>query len=111
MNDGRPATKTTIFHCAVLWQGGVRPSAWILLCGIIKVTEKSKAREKSFEGYNDGCWSSQVRQLWDEKWPRLDSYIKIYDPLKNKTIADYPKLLKQFAHNIHLSYEQNMAYY
>ena len=74
-----------------------------------KVTEKSKAREKSFEGYLDGCWSKHVRQLWDEKWPRLDSYIKIYDPLKNKTIADYPKLLKQFAHNIHLSYEQNMA--
>ena len=76
-----------------------------------KVTEKNKAREKSYEGYIDNCWSQEIRRLWDEKWPELGSYIKIYDPLKNKTIADYPKLLKQFAHNIYLPYEQNKEYY
>ena len=76
-----------------------------------KVTEKSKAREKCYEGYIDSCWPHEIRRLWDEKWPELESYIKIYDPLNNKTISDYPKLLKQFAHNVHLSYEQNKDYY
>jgi len=76
-----------------------------------KVTEKNNAREKTYEGYIDDCWSQEIRRLWDEKWPKLDSYIKIYDPLKNRTIADYPKLLKQFAHNVHLPYEQDRPYY
>lgn len=76
-----------------------------------KVTEKNKARDKCYEGYMNSCWSQEIRKLWDEKWPKLDSYIKIYDPLKNKTISDYPKLLKQFAHNIRLPYEQDKAYY
>jgi GT2 family glycosyltransferase len=76
-----------------------------------KVTEKSRAREKSYIGYIENCWPKEIRRLWDEKWPGLDSYIKIYDPLKNKTISDYPKLLKQFAHNIHLPYEQKKEYY
>ena len=76
-----------------------------------KVTEKSRAREKTYAGYIDDCWPQEIRRLWDEKWPDLDSYIKIYDPLKNKTITDYPKLLKQFAHNIHLPFEENKVYY
>jgi len=76
-----------------------------------KVTEKNKAREKSYDGYIDNCWSQEIRKLWDEKWPELESYIKIYDPIKNKTISDYPKLLRQFAHNIHLPYEQKKEYY
>lgn len=76
-----------------------------------KVTEKSRAREKTYAGYIDNCWPQEIRRLWDEKWPDLDSYIKIYDPLKNKTITDYPKLLKQFAHNIHLPFEENKVYY
>jgi len=75
-----------------------------------KTTEKSKARDKCYEGYLDDGWSQEIRRLWDEKWPDLDSQIKIYDPLKNKTITDYPKLLKKFAHNIHLPYEQDRAY-
>lgn len=76
-----------------------------------KVTEKNQAREKTYAGYIDDCWSQEIRRLWDEKWSGLDSYIKIYDPLKNKTIDDYPKLLKQFAHNVHLPYEQDRPYY
>lgn len=76
-----------------------------------KVTIKSKAQEKTYEGYIDSCWPQEIRRLWDEKWPGLDSLIKIYDPLKNKTIADYPKLSKKFTHNIHLPYEQVRAYY
>ena len=76
-----------------------------------KVTEKSKARDKSYKGYIENCWPQEIRRLWDEKWPALDSYIKIYDPLKNKTISNYPKLLKKFAHNIHLPYEQTKTYY
>lgn len=67
-----------------------------------KVTEKNKAREKSYEGYIGNCWHQETKKLWDEKWPKLGSYIKIYDPLKNKTISDYPKLLEQFAHNIYV---------
>jgi GT2 family glycosyltransferase len=76
-----------------------------------KVTEKNKAREKSHEVYLGNCWPQEIRRLWDEKWPELKSYIEIYDPLKNKTIADYPKLLEQFAHNIYLPYEQKKEYY
>lgn len=76
-----------------------------------KVTEKNKSREKTYAGYIGDCWSQEIRRLWDEKWPMLDSYIKIYDPLKNKTIADYPKLWKQFARNIHLPFEQDRPYY
>lgn len=76
-----------------------------------KVTEKNKAREKTYAGYIDDCWPQEIRRLWDEKWPKLDSYIKIYGPLKSKTIADYPKLTKYFAHNIYLPYEQDRPYY
>jgi len=76
-----------------------------------KITEKNKAREKSYEGYIDNCWSQEIKRLWDEKWLELGYYIKIYDPLKNKTITDYPKLLEKFSHNIHLPYEQNKEYY
>ena len=76
-----------------------------------KMTEKSKARDKCYEGYIDDEWPQEIRRLWDEKWPDLDSYIKIYDQLKHKTISDYPKLLKKFAHNIHLPYEQTRDYY
>ena len=71
-----------------------------------KMTEKSKARDKCYEGYIDHNWPQEIRRLWDEKWPDLDSFIKIYDPLKNKTINDYPGLLKKFDRNIHLPYEQ-----
>ncbi|MEN6621826.1 MAG: glycosyltransferase [Smithella sp.] len=76
-----------------------------------KVTEKSKAREKTYAGYIDDCWPQEIRRLWDEKWPGLDSYIKIYSPLKNKTVADYPKLMKEFSQNIYLPYEQDRPYY
>lgn len=76
-----------------------------------KVTEKNNSREKCYDGYIDQNWPEEIRRLWDEKWPDLDSYIKIYKPLGNKTIADYPRLLKQFAHNIRLPYEQNVKYY
>lgn len=75
-----------------------------------KMTEKSQARDQCYDGYIDKNWPQEIRRLWDEKWPELDSYIKIYDPLKDKTISDYPKLLKKFAHNIHLPFEQARAY-
>lgn len=75
-----------------------------------KVTEKNDSRDRCYEGYIDKNWPEQIRRLWDEKWPDLDSYIKIYKPLGNKTIADYPDFLKRFAHNIHLPYEQNIKY-
>ncbi|MDP2853613.1 MAG: glycosyltransferase [Smithellaceae bacterium] len=76
-----------------------------------KMTEKNQARDKCYDGYIDKNWSEKNRRLWDEKWPDVESYIKIYDPLKSKTIADYPKLLKKFTHNIHLPYEQDKDYY
>lgn len=75
-----------------------------------KMTEKSQARDKCYEGYIDKNWPQEIRRLWDEKWPQLDSSIKMYDPLKNKTIDDYPKLYKKFSHNIHLPGEQNRTY-
>lgn len=75
-----------------------------------KMTEKSRARERSYDGYIDGCWPQEIRKLWDEKWPELDSYIKIYDPLGNKTIDDYPKLSRKFSHNIYLPYIQDRNY-
>ncbi len=75
-----------------------------------KMTEKSRAREKCYDGYIDSDWPREIRRMWDEKWPGLDSLIKIYEPLKDKTIRDYPKLLKKFAHNIHLPYEQAVPF-
>jgi len=75
-----------------------------------KTTHKNKARERSYEGYLNDCWSQEIRRFWDEKWPDLESYIKIYDPLKEKTINDYPKLLEKFSHNIYLPYVQTTTY-
>jgi hypothetical protein len=72
-----------------------------------KMTEKSRARETCYEGYIGENWPLEIRRLWDEKWPGLDAYIKMYDPLKDKTIDDYPKLRDQFAHNIRLPFEQD----
>lgn len=76
-----------------------------------KVTQKNGSREKCYNGYIDQNWPQEIRRLWDEKWPDVESYIKIYDPLKNKTIAEYPELLKQFADNIYLPFEQKKEYY
>ncbi len=76
-----------------------------------KVTEKSNAREKCYDGYIAGNWSAEIRKMWDAKWPNLDSYIKIYDPLEKKTINDYPKLIERFAHNRYLPFEQERNYY
>jgi len=75
-----------------------------------KVTEKNNARDKSHDGYIDQCWPEAIRRLWDEKWPDLDSDINIYRLLKSKTISDYPKLLRRFEKNIHLPFEQDIAY-
>ena len=76
-----------------------------------KTTQKNGSREKSYQGYIDHCWPQEIKRLWDEKWPNLNSYIEIYDTLKSKTINNYPKLLKQFAHNIYLPYEQKKGYH
>lgn len=76
-----------------------------------KVTEKNNAREKSHEGYIDDCWPQEIRKLWDEKWPDLDRYIRIYKPLKDRSISDYPELLKRFEKNIFLPYEQDINYF
>ena len=75
-----------------------------------KVTEKNNSRIQSFCQYGDD-WSKKMKKMWDDKWPKLNNFIDIYKPLKNKTIFDYPILLKQFAHNIHLPYEQKKEYY
>ncbi|MFO7570815.1 MAG: glycosyltransferase [Smithellaceae bacterium] len=75
-----------------------------------KMTEKSKARETCYKDYIEENWPEEIRRRWDEKWPALDTLIKMYEPLKEKTINDYPKLLKKFAHQIHLPYEQDRIY-
>jgi GT2 family glycosyltransferase len=75
-----------------------------------KVTEKNNARDKSHEGYIEECWPEAIRKLWDAKWPDLDSEINIYRLLKNRTISDYPGLLRRFEKNIYLPYEQDIAY-
>jgi GT2 family glycosyltransferase len=72
-----------------------------------KMTEKSLARETCYEGHIEENWPLEIRRLWDEKWPGLDTYIKMYEPLKDKTIEDYPKLRDRFAHNMHLPFEQD----
>jgi GT2 family glycosyltransferase len=71
-----------------------------------QMTHKNKAREKLYKKYIDDCWQQETRRLWDEKWPDLKSYIEIYDPLKNKTINNYPRLLEKYSNNIYLPYEQ-----
>lgn len=75
-----------------------------------KVTDKNKSREKTYENYVEN-WSSAMKEIWDTKWNNLSSYINIYKPLQNKSIADYPKLYEKFKNNIFLPYEQDIDYY
>ncbi|HEY5498299.1 MAG TPA: hypothetical protein VIK19_08195, partial [Syntrophales bacterium] len=75
-----------------------------------KVTEKNKSKDRSHEGYLDN-WPQETRKIWDRKWPQLDSYINVYKPLKNKSIADYPKFNEKFKHNIRLPYAQDIDYF
>jgi GT2 family glycosyltransferase len=75
-----------------------------------KVTDKNQSREKSHIGYLDN-WPQEVRRIWDRKWPELDSSINIYKPLKNKNVADYPRLYEKFGKNIYLPYEQAIDYF
>ena len=75
-----------------------------------KVTEKNQSKDKSHAGYLDN-WPKETRKIWDSKWPQMDSYINIYKPLKNKSIADYPKFYETFKHNISLPYEQAIDYF
>jgi GT2 family glycosyltransferase len=75
-----------------------------------KVTEKNQSREKSYEHYVEN-WRSAMKEIWDTKWNNLSSYINIYKPLEDKSIADYPKLYEKFEHNIFLPYEQDIDYF
>ncbi len=75
-----------------------------------KVTEKNESRERCYEGYIDD-WHNKIKKIWDDKWPRLNSYVDIYKPLKNKNISDFPALYEQFKHNIYLPYEQVTDYF
>jgi GT2 family glycosyltransferase len=75
-----------------------------------KVTEKNQSKDRSHEGYLDN-WPEETRKIWDRKWPQMDSYINIYKPLKNKSIADYPKFYETFKHNISLPFEQAIDYF
>jgi len=75
-----------------------------------KVTEKNKSKDRSHAGYLDN-WPLETRKIWDRKWPQLDSYINVYKPLKNKSVADYPKFYEKFKDNIGLSYVQDIDYF
>lgn len=75
-----------------------------------KMTHKNQARDRCYDGYISGNWSREIRRLWDEKWPDLDSFIRIDRPLKNTTINDYPNLLARYKNNIYLPFEKNQAY-
>jgi GT2 family glycosyltransferase len=75
-----------------------------------KVTEKNQSKDRSHEGYLDN-WPMETKKIWDRKWPKIDSYISIYKPLKNKSIANYPKFYETFKHNTYLPYEQAIDYF
>jgi GT2 family glycosyltransferase len=75
-----------------------------------KVTEKNKSKDRSHAGYLDN-WPLETRKIWDRKWPQLDSFINVYKPLKNKSVADYPKFFEKFKHNIYLPYVQDIDYF
>ena len=71
-----------------------------------KMTHKNKSNEKSYEGYVEGDWRLYAKRIWNEKWPDLNLHIDIYEPLKTKTVQDFPSLYTTFGHNIYLPYEQ-----
>lgn len=75
-----------------------------------KVTEKNKSKDRSHAGYLDN-WPLETRKIWDRKWPQLDSYINVYKPLKNKSVADYSKFYEKFKDNILLPYVQDIDYF
>lgn len=76
-----------------------------------KVVEKTEARETRYDGYMEGDWVKKTREMWNEKWPSICSYIDIYKILEDKTINDYPELYEKFKHNIYLPYKQNVTYF
>lgn len=75
-----------------------------------KITEKNKSREKCYDNYLDD-WHNKIKKMWDDKWPQLNSYIDIYNPLKNKNISDFPAIYEKFKHNTYLPYEQLAGYF
>lgn len=75
-----------------------------------KVTEKNLSKDRSHDGYLKN-WEQETKEIWDAKWPNLNSYINLYKPLKNKSIQDYASLYEAFKHNIYLPYEQAIDYY
>ncbi len=75
-----------------------------------KVTEKNKSKDRSHAGYLDN-WPLETRKIWDRKWPQLDSYINVYKPLRNKSVADFPKFYEKFKDNIGLPYVQDIDYF
>lgn len=76
-----------------------------------QVVEKTEARKTRYVNYIEGDWVSKTREMWNEKWPSIHSYIDIYKVLEDKTINDYPELYEKFKHNIYSPYEQDIAYF
>lgn len=76
-----------------------------------KIVEKTEARKTRYDNYIEGDWVSKTREMWNEKWPFIHSYIDIYKVLEDKTINDYPELYEKFKHNIYSPYEQDIAYF
>ena len=74
-----------------------------------KVTEKNKSRDQCFVHYGDD-WAQKLRKLWDDKWPGLNKYIDIYEPLHDRNITHYPKLYERFKENVYLPFEQKIDY-
>ena len=71
-----------------------------------KMTHKNKSREDSYRGLTGDGGRRYARQLWDTKWPNLNSFIDIYKPLMDKDIRDFPTLYEMFNRNIYLPYGQ-----
>lgn len=76
-----------------------------------KVIEKIEARKTRYDGYINEDVVRKTREMWNEKWPSINSYIEIYKPLGDKTIGAYPELYEKFKHNIYLSCRQDIAYF
>ncbi len=75
-----------------------------------KVTEKNDSRELAYEHCRQD-WRTEMRRIWDEKWPEIDRYLNIYKPLGDKTIRDFPGFYERFKDNIFLPYDQKIDYF
>jgi len=77
------------------------------------MTIKTKARDKSYEGYipmKEGFDHGMLTPLWHNKWPDLKHNIDIYNLLGTKTVGDFQGLRETFSYNIYLPLVQNVGY-